>query len=245
MTLTAGIDAGTQSVKVARLRRPTHGARRVRKRAAGTHQRRRRQSRTTSRRLGGSGQRSASPASIQRLRREIKAARSLRTAAWLRAAGRRRRSAGPGQAVVRHQQQRRMRRDHGGGGRRGRAASRWPAIRSWPDTPLPSCRGRASTGPRPIAAWRRILLPHDYLNFWLTGEAFCEYGDASGTGWLDVRTRQWSPEMLRAIDPDRDLAQCLPPLVATDSTFPLRADRAERTGPAAEACWSRPAAATT
>lgn len=78
-------------------------------------------------------------------------------------------------------------------------------------------------------AYRRmatILLPHDYLNFWLTGEAFCEFGDASGTGWLDVRRRRWSPELLRAIDPERDLSACLPPLVETGRTFKLRADRA-------------------
>ena len=35
-----------------------------------------------------------------------------------------------------------------------------------------------------------ILLPHDYLNLWLTGERQMEYGDASGTGLLDVRTRR-------------------------------------------------------
>jgi xylulokinase len=64
-----------------------------------------------------------------------------------------------------------------------------------------------------------ILLPHDYLNFWLSGQMFCEHGDASGTGWLDVRTRQWSKELLRAIDPQRDLSQCLPPLVDLGTTF--------------------------
>ena len=55
-----------------------------------------------------------------------------------------------------------------------------------------------------------ILLPHDYLNFYLTGQRCMEAGDASGTGFLDVRTRQWSEKMLRAIDPDRDLRECLP-----------------------------------
>ena len=34
-----------------------------------------------------------------------------------------------------------------------------------------------------------VLLPHDYLNLWLTGERQMEYGDASGTGLMDVRTR--------------------------------------------------------
>jgi len=37
----------------------------------------------------------------------------------------------------------------------------------------------------------RILLPHDYLNYWLTGRSCSEYGDASGTGYFNVRTRQW------------------------------------------------------
>lgn len=55
-----------------------------------------------------------------------------------------------------------------------------------------------------------ILLPHDYLNFYLTGERCMEAGDASGTGFLDIRTRQWSEKMLRAIDPERDLRECLP-----------------------------------
>ena len=55
-----------------------------------------------------------------------------------------------------------------------------------------------------------ILLPHDYLNFYLTGERCMEAGDASGTGFLDIRTRQWSEKMLAAIDPDRDLRECLP-----------------------------------
>ena len=31
-----------------------------------------------------------------------------------------------------------------------------------------------------------VLLPHDYLNLWLTGERQMEYGDASGTGLMDV-----------------------------------------------------------
>ena len=37
-----------------------------------------------------------------------------------------------------------------------------------------------------------VLLPHDYLNFWLTGNKVMECGDASGTALLDVRKREWS-----------------------------------------------------
>jgi len=57
-----------------------------------------------------------------------------------------------------------------------------------------------------------IMLPHDYLNYYLTGERCMEAGDASGTGFLDIRDRSWSSEMLNAIDPDRDLSECLPPV---------------------------------
>src|SRR4051812_41997090 len=55
-----------------------------------------------------------------------------------------------------------------------------------------------------------VLLPHDYLNYWLTGEKIMEYGDASGTALLDVRKRKWSGAVIDAIDPE--LADKLPPL---------------------------------
>lgn len=57
-----------------------------------------------------------------------------------------------------------------------------------------------------------ILLPHDYMNLYLTGERCMEMGDASGTGFLDIHRREWSRSMLRAIDSERDLLECLPPL---------------------------------
>ena len=45
--------------------------------------------------------------------------------------------------------------------------------------------------PKNFARLATVLLPHDYLNFWLTGERVMEYGDASGTALLDVRKRKW------------------------------------------------------
>jgi xylulokinase len=59
-----------------------------------------------------------------------------------------------------------------------------------------------------------VLLPHDYLNFWLTGQRVMEYGDASGTALLDVRKRKWSKAVIEAIDPE--LAGKLPPLIRSD-----------------------------
>jgi xylulokinase len=64
--------------------------------------------------------------------------------------------------------------------------------------------------PDNYARLRHVLLPHDYLNFHLTGRYFMEYGDASGTALMDVRDRAWSTEMLEAIDPN--LVDWLPPI---------------------------------
>lgn len=63
------------------------------------------------------------------------------------------------------------------------------------------------------ANWKNttsVLLPHDYLNFWLTGVKRMEFGDASGTALLDVETRRWSTKVLDFIADD--LIDKLPPL---------------------------------
>ena len=42
----------------------------------------------------------------------------------------------------------------------------------------------------------KVLLPKDYLRFWLTGETVSEMSDAAGTSWLDVGARKWSKDLL-------------------------------------------------
>jgi xylulokinase len=66
---------------------------------------------------------------------------------------------------------------------------------------------------------RHVLLPHDYLNFWLTGNYAMEAGDASGTALFDVRRRRWSTEAIGAID--RQLLEWLPPVSNSDGTAGL------------------------
>jgi xylulokinase len=58
-----------------------------------------------------------------------------------------------------------------------------------------------------------ILLPHDYINYYLTGEKTVEAGDSSGTAFFDVRKRTWSDEVLKAVDAERDLKECLAPMI--------------------------------
>jgi xylulokinase len=53
--------------------------------------------------------------------------------------------------------------------------------------------------------WRRVshvLLPKDYVRFRLSGEYAIDVADASGTLMLDVARRQWSDELLSAVDID-------------------------------------------
>src|SRR5438132_13457479 len=68
--------------------------------------------------------------------------------------------------------------------------------------------------PKNFESLATVLLPHDYLNFWLTGQKVMEYGDASGTALLDVRKRKWSQTVAEAIDPE--LASKLPPIIRSE-----------------------------
>ncbi len=61
-----------------------------------------------------------------------------------------------------------------------------------------------------------VLLPHDYINYWLTGQRKAEFGDTSGTAYFDVKTRTWSQALLNAIDDSGKLQECLPELIASD-----------------------------
>ncbi len=83
--------------------------------------------------------------------------------------------------------------------------------------------------PEHFARLRSVLLPHDYLNFWLTGRKTMECGDASGTALLDVRNRVWSKAAIDAIDPS--VAAMLPELIASDDIAgTLREDLAAEFG---------------
>jgi D-xylulose kinase len=85
--------------------------------------------------------------------------------------------------------------------------------------------------PEHYAASRRFCLPHDYMNLWLTGEFATEPGDASGTAYMDARTRQYSDRVLAALDETRDWQATLPPIRDSLSVIgTLRAEMAQRLG---------------
>lgn len=45
----------------------------------------------------------------------------------------------------------------------------------------------------------KIMLPHDYINYWLTGNYLTEAGDASGTGYFNTRSKRWSDTLLEFV----------------------------------------------
>lgn len=75
---------------------------------------------------------------------------------------------------------------------------------------------------------RQILLPKDYLAFWMTGQAVTDFSDAAGTMWLDQRTRTWSAQVADASGID---LEWLPPLkCGFDTVGALRAGAADALG---------------
>jgi len=65
-----------------------------------------------------------------------------------------------------------------------------------PGFTAPKLRWLATHEPDVFAKVAKVLLPKDYVRLLLTGECITDLSDASGTMWLDVAQRAWSPELL-------------------------------------------------
>ena len=100
-----------------------------------------------------------------------------------------------------------------------------------PGYTAPKIAWLAAREPDAYARTVRMCLPHDYLNLWLTGRFVTEPGDASGTGYLDIRARRYSDVVLAAVDERRDWAVALPPIVSSlEIVGTLRGDAADALG---------------
>lgn len=62
----------------------------------------------------------------------------------------------------------------------------------------------AENEPEIFARTAKVLLPKDYMTYWLTGAYKSEMSDAAGTAWLDVGAREWSDDLLKASGMRRD-----------------------------------------
>ena len=71
-------------------------------------------------------------------------------------------------------------------------------------------------------AWARlarVLLPHDWLTWWLLDRpdrAVTDRGDASGTGWWSPSEGRVRADLLSLVDPSRDLTATLPQVLDPD-----------------------------
>ena len=80
--------------------------------------------------------------------------------------------------------------------------------------------------PATWAAVRHVLLPHDVINFALTGRATMEAGDASGTGWFDPVARRWDARAIATLD--ALIAGAAGPISASSSAPGVAAPREAR-----------------
>ncbi len=68
----------------------------------------------------------------------------------------------------------------------------------FPGFTAPKVAWVADDEPETFSKTAKVLLPKDYLNFWLTGIYASDMSDSAGTSWLDVGARDWSDTLLSA-----------------------------------------------
>lgn len=74
----------------------------------------------------------------------------------------------------------------------------------FPGFTAPKLKWVANHEPEVFAKVAKVLLPKDYLTYWLTGEYTADMSDSAGTSWLDVGKRDWSDMLLEATGLTRD-----------------------------------------
>ena len=75
------------------------------------------------------------------------------------------------------------------------------------------------TEPEVFARIARVLLPHDWLAWRLTGELGTDRGDASGTGYWSPATGEYRLDLLEIVDRDLDWAAALPPVLGPEAAM--------------------------
>jgi xylulokinase len=82
----------------------------------------------------------------------------------------------------------------------------------------------AAHEPEVFARVAKVLLPKDYLGYWLTGRMVSDMSDSAGTAWMDVGARRWSDNLLHRSGMRRDQ---MPDLIeGTQISGELRAELA-------------------
>jgi xylulokinase len=74
----------------------------------------------------------------------------------------------------------------------------------------------------------KVLLPKDFLTFWLTGRMISDMSDSAGTAWMNVGLREWSDVLLQQSGMRRDQ---MPELIeGVDVVAPVERDLATELG---------------
>lgn len=102
----------------------------------------------------------------------------------------------------------------------------------FPGFTAPKVAWVADNEPDVFAKTAMVLLPKDYLNFWLTGVYASDMSDSAGTSWLDVGARDWSDALLAASGMRRDQMPSL--FEGSQAIGTLRADIAAELGLSAD-----------
>jgi xylulokinase len=92
--------------------------------------------------------------------------------------------------------------------------------------------------PKNFARVQSVLLPHDYINFLLTGRKFMEAGDASGSGAFDPEKREFDRALLEWVDPR--VPAMFPGLVPADQPGGQVSAAAARLFGVPEGAWVSP-----
>ena len=75
------------------------------------------------------------------------------------------------------------------------------------------------TEPETFARIERVMLPHDWLTWKLTGEYSTDRGDTSGTGYWSPATGEYRYDLLEIVDAEFDWAGALPPVQDAADAF--------------------------
>ena len=82
--------------------------------------------------------------------------------------------------------------------------------------------------PENFKSINKVLLPKDFLRFYLTGDFYSDLSDASGTYWLDIAKREWSQKLLDA--GSMQISQMPKVCEGTDQTGTLKKEIADKYG---------------
>jgi xylulokinase len=75
--------------------------------------------------------------------------------------------------------------------------------------------------PENFAHIAKVMNPHDYINFKLTGNPTTDRSDASGTGYFDLSVNSWDQSLLKLVDEEKDWINCLPRVLMPDESAGL------------------------